>query len=161
MDTGWIQVFVLTLAECVAPAGKTVCQEQQVQYQFVERQECETVLQQLVDYSAAADNVIVNADQSSCLPTVVEHTVYESVAEANEQLSDTEGWGLLETEQQAQREGEGEAATEEDNETAAAHQQRLASLPACEDVNRRPPCKVGQIIVEAESGQELEVWRRD
>jgi hypothetical protein len=159
MDTGWIQVFVLTLAECVAPAGKTVCQEQQVQYQFVDRQECEAVLQQLTEYSTAADNVIVNAEESSCLPTLVEQTVFTSVAEANEQLSDTQGWGVLEAEKQAQREGE--AAGEEDSETAAAHQQRLASLPACEDVNRRPPCKVGQIIVEAESGQEMEVWRRD
>lgn len=158
MDTGWIQVFVLTLAECVAPAGKTVCQEQEVQYQFVDRQECETVLQQLIDYSAAAENVIVNAQRSSCLPTVVEQTVYASVAEANEELSDTEGWGRLESTQQAR---EDEAAGEGDGETAAAHQQRLASLPACEDVNRRPPCKVGQIIVEAESGTELEVWRRD
>ena len=59
MDTGWIQVFVLTLAECVAPAGKTVCQEQQVQYQFVDRQQCKAVLQQLIDYSSAAENVIV------------------------------------------------------------------------------------------------------
>jgi len=159
MDTGWIQVFVLTLAECVAPAGKTVCQEQQVQYQFVDRQECETVLQQLIDYSAAAENVIVNAEQSSCLPAVVEQTVFASVAEADEQLSETEGWGVLEAEKQAQREGEADA--EGDGETAAAHRQRLASLPACEDVNRRPPCKVGQIIVEAESGQDLEVWRQD
>lgn len=158
MDTGWIQVFVLTLAECVAPAGKTVCQEQQVQYQFVDRQQCEAVLQQLVDYSSAAENVIVNAQKSSCLPTVVEQTVYTSLAEANEQLSDTEGWGVLEAEKQAQRE---DKAPAEDSETAAAHQQRLASLPACEDVNRRPPCKVGQIIVEAESGRELEVWRRE
>lgn len=158
MDTGWIQVFVLTLAECVAPAGKTVCQEQEVQYQFVDRQECETVLQQLIDYSAAAENVIVNAQRSSCLPTVVEQTVYASVAEANEELSDTEGWGRLASNQQAR---EDEAAGDGDGETAAAHQQRLASLPACEDVNRRPPCKVGQIIVEAESGTELEVWRRD
>ena len=29
MDTAWIQVFVLTLAECAAPAGKTVCQERE------------------------------------------------------------------------------------------------------------------------------------
>jgi len=159
MDTGWIQVFVLTLAECVAPAGKTVCQEQQVQYQFVDRQECESVLQQLVDYSAGSENVIVNAEQSSCLPTVVQQPVFTSVAEADEQLSDTEGWGVLDSEAQARSEGESEAA--DDSETEAAHQQRLASLPACEDVNRRPPCKVGQIIVEAESGQDLEVWRRE
>jgi hypothetical protein len=157
MDTGWIQVFVLTLAECVAPAGKTVCQEQEVQYQFVDRQECETVLQQLIDYSAGSDNVIVNAEQSSCLPTVVQRDVFASVAEADEQLSDTEGWGVLE----AEREAQGEGGAGEDSQTGAAHQQRLASLPACEDVNRRPPCKVGQIIIEAESGQELEVWRRD
>lgn len=159
MDTGWIQVFVLTLVECVAPAGKSVCQEQQVQYQFVDREECETVLQQLVDYSAGSEYVIVNESASSCLPTAKQQPVYESLEAANEQLGDTEGWGELDA-----RQRQAEAGTEGgDNggETAAAHQQRLASLPDCAATNRRPPCKVGQIIVEAEGGQELEVWRRD
>jgi hypothetical protein len=155
MDTGWIQVFVLTLAECIAPAGKSVCQEQQVQYQFVDREECEAVLQQLVDYSAGSENVIVNERQSSCRPTTVQRQVFASLDEANEQLSDTEGWGTLNAAEQ-QRAPE----SSEPGETEAAHRQRLAGLPECEDVNRKPPCKVGQIIVEAESGQEMEVWRR-
>lgn len=157
MDTGWIQVFVLTLAECVAPAGKSVCQEQQVQYQFVDREECEAVLQHLVDYSAGSENVIVNEQRSSCLPTAVQQPVFASLDEANDQLSDTEGWGTLNAARQSVRDGE----SGEPSETEAAHRQRLASLPECEDVARRPPCKVGQIIVEAENGQEMEVWKRD
>jgi hypothetical protein len=156
MDTGWIQVFVLTLAECIAPAGKSVCQEQQVQYQFVDREECEAVLQQLVDYSAGSENVIVNERQSSCRPTTVQRQVFASLDEANEQLSDTEGWGTLDAARQQAAPQSGEP-----RETEATHRERLAGLPECEDVDRRPPCKVGQIIVEAESGQEMEVWRRD
>jgi hypothetical protein len=156
MDTGWIQVFVLTLAECVAPAGKTVCQEQQVQYQFVDREECESVLQQLVDYSAGSENVIVNEQRSSCLPAAVQQQVFASLDEANERLSNTEDWGQLDAGQQPARDESRQAS-----ETVAAHQQRLASLPECADVNRRPPCKVGQIIVEAENEEELEVWKRD
>ena len=35
MDTAWIQVFVLTLSECVAPAGKAVCQEREFDLQFL------------------------------------------------------------------------------------------------------------------------------
>jgi hypothetical protein len=156
MDTGWIQIFVLTLAECVAPPGKTVCQEQQVQYQFVKREECETVLQQLVDYSAGSENVIVDERRSSCLPTTIERQVFASVDEANAQLGDTEGWGEL----NAQRTPDG--ADEADASKAeTAHRQRLASLPACEDVNRRPPCKVGQIIVEDDTQEEVEVWKRN
>ena len=155
MDTGWIQVFVLTLAECIAPAGKSVCQEQQVQYQFVDREECEAVLQQLVDYSAGSENVIVNERQSSCRPTTVQRQVFASLDEANEQLSDTEGWGTLNAPGQ-----QGAPQSGEPGDTEAAHRERLAGLPECEDVDRKPPCKVGQIIVEAESGQEMEVWRR-
>jgi hypothetical protein len=155
MDTGWIQVFVLTLAECVAPAGKSVCQEQQVQYQFVDREECEAVLEQLVDYSAGAENVIVNEQRSSCLPIAIQQPVFASLDEANEQLPDTKGRGTLNA--TAGQDG----ASGEPSQTEAAHRQRLASLPECEDVARRPPCKVGQIIVEAESEQELEVWKRD
>ena len=49
MDTAWIKVVVLTLAECVAPEGKTVCQEQEVQYYFYDEAECQRVLEQLID----------------------------------------------------------------------------------------------------------------
>src|SRR5690606_29380196 len=113
------------------------------------------------DYSAGSEYVIVNESASSCLPIAKQQPVYESLEAANEQLGNTEGWGELDARQrQAEAEAEAEGGTS-GGETAAAHQQRLASLPECAATNRRPPCKVGQIIVEAEGEQELEVWRRD
>lgn len=68
MDAAWIKVIVLTLAECVAPEGKTVCREQEVQYHFLDEVECQKVLEQLLDYRDGFDNVIVNREDSSCLP---------------------------------------------------------------------------------------------
>ena len=44
MDASWIQVFVLTLAECVPPAGKAVCQEQQFELVFVSQGDREYAL---------------------------------------------------------------------------------------------------------------------
>lgn len=158
MDTAWIQVFVLTLSECVAPPGKTVCQEQQVQYQFFDQQECESVLQQLVDYSSSSENVIVNAQRSRCLPTAKEQRVFESLDEANQQLADLQGWGQLEPL------GEPRERLRTAANLDPEYQQRLESLPVCDDQNLAPPCKVGPIIVESESEedtQELEVWRRE
>lgn len=157
MDTAWIEVFVLTLSECVAPAGKTVCQEQQVQYQFFDRQECESVLQQLVDYSASSDNVIVNEQQSHCLPTAKEQRVFQSLDEANEQLADLQGWGRLQPLGEARQ-------PLQTGDMDPEYRQRLQSLPECDDQNRSPPCKVGPIIVESapdDETEELEVWRRD
>ena len=40
METAWIQVFVLTLSQCIAPAGKMVCQEETVQYHFTNEEDC-------------------------------------------------------------------------------------------------------------------------
>jgi len=156
MDTAWIQVFVLTLSECVAPPGKTVCQEQEVQYQFFDRRECESVLQQLVDYSSSSEHVIVNQQRSRCLPTAKEQQVFTSLDEANQQLANLEGWGVLQPRgEQGQQDGQDRAQTDD------SYRQRLASLPECDEANRSPPCKVGQIIVESEGGEELEVWRSD
>jgi hypothetical protein len=155
MDTAWIQVFVLTLSECVAPPGKTVCQEQEVQYQFFDRRECESVLQQLVEYSAVAENVIINEQRSRCLPTVKQRQVYASLEEANAHLGESEGWGVLQPQREQQQDQRSVTQTD------SAYQQRLASLPDCDAVDRSPPCKVGQIIIESESGEDLEVWKRD
>ena len=103
MDTAWIQVFVLSLSECAAPAGKTVCQEQELNYQFFDKAECEEALRQLISYKDGADNIIVHADRSRCLPTVRQTTTYESVREANENLSGLEDWGTVPVEPEARR----------------------------------------------------------
>lgn len=149
MDTAWIQVFVLSLSECAAPAGKTVCQEQEINYQFFDKAECEEVLEQLVAHKKDADNIIVHEDRSRCLPTIRQATTYDSVREANENLSELEDWGMAPVEQ------EGPQVTSE------AHQARLEALPACDDDYSVTPCKVGQIIVESDGGEQVPVWQRD
>ena len=62
METAWIQVFVLTLSECLAPAGKTVCQEQELQMQFVNLADCEVVRDQFISLIELSDNSIVNKE---------------------------------------------------------------------------------------------------
>jgi hypothetical protein len=149
MDTAWIQVFVLSLSECAAPAGKTVCQEQEINYQFFDKAECEEVLEQLIAHKDRADNIIVHADQSRCLPTVRQATTYESVREASEQLSEMEDWGTIPVEQDGPK------------VTSEAHQSRLEQLPTCDDSYSVTPCKTGQIIVESDGSERVPVWRRD
>lgn len=155
MDTAWIQVFVLTLSECVAPSGKAVCQEQETQYRFADLEACEAMLDELMAYRSHDPNIIVNS--ARCLPTVVEGPVFASLEEADQELAGLPGWGVL-------RPGEAQPRQEaapQDAESLTAHQQRLAALPECDAATSVTPCKVGQIIVEGEDEQELEIWRRD
>lgn len=147
MDTAWIQVFVLSLSECVAPAGKTVCQEQEVQYQFFSQDDCQAVLRQFV--RSAADNVIIDERKSRCVPTVRQADTYSSLQEANEQLGDAENWGGVPTE------------TDSPPVSAEAHDARLDKLPDCDSARSVTPCKIGQIIVESDATREVPVWRRD
>jgi hypothetical protein len=65
MDTAWIQVFVLTLSECVAPAGKTVCQEQSFELQFLTEADCNYALQQLVSLKQESESVIIDPAKAS------------------------------------------------------------------------------------------------
>ncbi len=150
MDTGWIQVFVLTLAECVAPAGKTVCQEQQFELQFLTRADCEYALEQLVVLKDASDTVIVDRSRSRCVASAVERDVYASFDDINWDGQDPAAV------QPAPRDA---AAVDE---TSAAHKERLESLKTCEESGGVAPCKIGEIIIEeAQSPESVEVWRRD
>jgi len=148
MDTGWIQVFVLLVSECVAPAGKTVCQEQQVRMDFLTKADCELALQQILDHKDTAENIIVNRDKSSCLPTAKKLTVFRSKEQAQTALSDIEGWGEIPVV------GEGLDFTQK------AHQERLDAVPACGDVGGVTPCKIGEIIIEGASEKKADVWQR-
>jgi hypothetical protein len=158
MDTAWIEVFVLTLSECVAPSGKTVCQQQEVQYQFANREDCEAVLETLIASKANDENVIVNEGRSRCLPTAMEQPVFASVDEVNEQLGDSSGWGVIPPGQEKEQ----QQARQTPDESQAAYQARLESLPECDQDNRVTPCKVGQIIVESEAEEEeVPVWKKE
>lgn len=149
MDTAWIQVFVLSLSECVAPAGKTVCQEQVVQYQFYDQAECEAVLQQFIKYSSGADNIIINAEKSQCLATVRQSHTFRTLQQANQELGTIENLETLPVAQNAPAESSGE------------HASRLEKLPDCDSNYSVTPCKIGQIIVETDATREIPVWRRD
>lgn len=150
METAWIQVFILMLAECVAPAGKTVCQERQLELEFLTRASCESALEQLVELKSASENVIVHADRSRCAPSARERQVFATPEAAREALGDAPGWRAPETG------GEDGVLP-----SRARHQERLASLPTCESTGGEPPCKVGQIIVESTDEAPVEVWKRD
>ena len=149
MDTAWIQIFVLTLVECVAPAGKTVCQEREFDLQFLTPSDCEYALEQLVSLRAESESVIVDVSKSRCAPAARQRDVFASLEAINEAFAATEGWHELDAEES------------QPGFKQAPHQERLASLPTCEDSDGVAPCKIGEIIIEEASQQSMEVWRRD
>jgi hypothetical protein len=144
MDMTWIQVFVLTLSECVAPAGKTACQDHEIEMQFLSRAECEVALQELVTLKDQFENVIVNRQKSGCSVSARESKSFASL-DAAKAASNANEW------------------QDPDSAKAASllpHQDRLKKLKTCEDSLGVAPCKSGTIIVESTlSGREVEVWR--
>ncbi len=149
MDIAWIQVFILTFAECVAPAGKTVCQEQQFELQFATKADCEYALQQFVAMKDESENVIVNRQKTACSTTAVEVATYASDEAAAAELSNSVGWRAPDTL------GARRSTVTKD------HAERLAEIKDCDETKGAVPCRVGDIIVEDASGDRVEVWKRD
>ena len=150
MDTAWIQVFVLTLAECVAPPGKAVCQESEFDLQFLTRSDCEFALHQLISLKDQSEYVIVNKSKSSCAPSARQRDAFASLDEVNAATKDKQGW---------RDPVDGESPP---SPTQISHQARLADLPTCEESDGKAPCKMGGIIIEAATQDETaDVWRRD
>jgi hypothetical protein len=148
---------VLTLSECVAPSGKTVCQPQETQYVFYDRRDCEAVLQDLVAAKKNDENVIVNPDRSRCLPTAKQRPVYASLEEAEQALADTTGWGIIPA---GERPAEGQQ--QPPDATRMAYMDRLQNLPECNEEKTVTPCKIGQIIVESPpEEEEVEIWQKE
>lgn len=146
MDPVWIKVFVLTLSECVAPAGKTVCQEQQIQMQFLAEAECEAALVQLIALKDQFDNTIVNRPKSGCTASARQTETYASLDEAKA-ASNADQWH--------DPDAETESAA-----SAIPHSERLKELVSCEESLGLAPCKSGDIIVEAaNTGTPVEIWQ--
>lgn len=151
MDTAWIKVVVLTLTECVAPEGKTVCEESVTQYNFVDQAECETVLEHMVEYRARRDNVIVNRSESHCKVSAKFGQVYDSDAEVDKVLSTA---GSQTVASNAVKTGQKDFQQE-------AHASRLETTPECDDQQTVRPCKIGEIILEPSVVAEPELWTRE
>lgn len=152
MDTAWIQIFVLTFAECVAPAGKTVCQQQQFELQFLTRSDCEYALQQLLTKKSVAHDVIVDRNRSKCTPSAVEREAFDSLEAISKAHSDIVDW---------KSPGPGGVALEESDNASGGHRKRLQELKSCDETNGVAPCKSGNIIVEETSKDNVEVWKRN
>ena len=148
MDIAWIKVVVLTLAECVAPEGKTVCQEQQVQYYFVDEVECQKVLEQLIDYRDGFENVIVNKSDSSCQPAAKDLQVFASRSKADEYFAEMGGLGVISDEPSTK------------DFLQERHDLRLQSLHVCDDEKLITPCRRGDIIIESVTENKTEVWKQ-
>lgn len=148
MDMAWIKVVVLTLAECVAPEGKTVCQEQNTQYYFHDEAECQKVLEQLIDYRDGFDNIIVNKAKSNCLPAAISSEVFNSRAEADQYFANKEGLGILSDEPAPK------------DFMREQYDKRLSSLPVCDDEKLVTPCRRGDIIIEGMADNKTEIWQK-
>jgi hypothetical protein len=150
METAWIQVFVLTLTQCIAPAGKLVCQEETVEYHFTNEEDCASALVMMVDLAARADNVLVDRQRSDCKPAATESVVFADANDAQSSLANSEDFVLIDSD------------SPPPDFMRAAHDERLASLKSCDETNGVAPCKIGQIILEAPvDAGDAQVWRRE
>lgn len=147
MDTAWIQVFVLTIAECVAPAGKTVCQEQVIEIDFLSQGDCEAALEQLVESKNANERVILNVDETRCTSTARKREAWTSMEGINEAFAGSPGFRPA------------SVAEAEADFVQVAHEKRLAEVPECAPQAAAYPCRQGQIIVEGPPSRQVEVWR--
>ncbi len=149
METAWIQVFVLTLTQCLAPSGKMVCQEETVEYYFSSEDDCARVLVQMVDLAARADNIIVDRERSDCRPGVKQTQVYASGDEARAAMTGGANVLLIDDE------------VPPPDFMQSAHNDRLNEMRPCEDTDGVAPCKIGEIIIEAAAeGPKTQVWRQ-
>jgi hypothetical protein len=147
MGSAWIKIFVLTLSECIAPPGKTVCQENEFELEFLTRADCETALEQLIVLKDESANVIVNKSRSGCRPSAREQTVYASPDEVSGTLGNADDWL------------EPAAVTPAENDFRKSYEERLESLKTCDETQGVTPCRIGEIIIEGATGEPVEVWR--
>jgi len=149
METAWIQVFVLTLSECLAPAGKTICQEQELQMQFVSQADCELAREQFIFLADRADDVIIDKDKTRCEVTVTQQAVFSTQDDLRQHANIESAWV------------DSPPGDRTVDPARIAHQERLEVLPACTDVDSEMPCTVGEIIIEGEDEQRTDIWRKE
>ena len=149
MDMSWIQVFVLTVSECVAPAGKTICQQQEFELTFLTEADCAVAREQLIELKEASESVIVNADATRCVATARQRESFSSLAAVNAASAGRDDYQPPNQEQ----------ARADFQETV--HEARLDAVPECEEGRQVYPCRKGAIIIEEPPSKAVEVWRLD
>lgn len=117
--------------------------------QFLTRADCEKALEELIALKEASENVIINADDSSCAPSTRQQSIYASLDAITEAHRGTTGWRAPET------------AAARLAPSRAAHVARLAALKTCDETDHKTPCKIGEIIIEGQAATEIKVWNKD
>ena len=149
METAWIQVFVLTLTQCLAPAGKMVCQEETVEYYFSSEDDCARALVQMVDLAARADNILVDRQRSDCKPGVKQTQVFASGDDARASMTGGANVLLIDDE------------VPPPDFLQSAHNDRLKNMRSCDESDGVAPCKIGDIIIEAATeSPKSQVWQQ-
>lgn len=149
METAWIQVFVLTLTQCIAPVGKMVCQEEAVEYYFANEDDCASALVQMIDLAARADNILVDRVKSDCRPGVKEARVFASAEEARSSVSPGSDVVLIDDKMPPP------------DFMKSSHDARLNETKSCEETDGVAPCRIGDIIIEAAAEvPKSQVWRQ-
>ena len=149
METAWIKVFILTLTQCMAPAGKMICQEETVEYQFASEEDCAQALVQIVDLAARADNILVDRQKTDCKPAVKESPVFADGDTARASLGSNASAILINDK------------VPPTDFLRAAHDARLKETKPCDETNGVAPCRIGEIIVEAATeSRSSGVWRQ-
>lgn len=149
METAWIKVFVLTLTQCIAPAGKMICQEETVEYQFANEDDCARALVQMIDLAARAENILVDRQKSDCRPAVRESSVFATNDEAMSSLGSSANAILIDDKEPPE------------DFLRAAHDERLKNMKTCDESNGVAPCRIGDIIIEAAAESvQSDVWRQ-
>ncbi len=147
MDAAWVQVFVLTVSQCVAPEGKAVCQEEVLTMDFLSRSDCEAALEEITAAKNADKQIILNVDATKCSTTARKREVWASIESVNEALAGTDDYDAP------------DAAEAQEDFIQVAHDKRLSEVPDCIDGTGIYPCRRGQIIVEEPASRQVEVWR--
>jgi hypothetical protein len=119
---------VLTLTQCIAPAGKMVCQEETIEYHFTSEDDCARALVQMLDLAARADNILVDRQRSDCRPAAMQAMVYADADAARSSLANAEGFVVIDD------------GTPAPDFRQAAHNERLARLKSCEETKGVAPC---------------------
>jgi len=150
METAWIQVFVLTLTQCLAPAGKMVCQEETVEYYFASEDDCARALVQMVDLAASADNILVDRERSDCKPGIKETRVFASGDDARSSMSSGRDVVLIDNK------------VPPPDFMQSTHNDRLKDMQSCDETDGVAPCKIGDIIIEAAAEvRKSQVWQQE
>jgi hypothetical protein len=149
METAWIKILVLSLAQCSTPVGKIICQEEMAEYQFANAEDCASPLVQMMDIASHVDNILIDWQESDCCPAVKASSIFASDADAQSSPRSNANVALPPDE------------SSRTDDLQVAHNECLENTKTCDETAGVAPCRIGMIIVEpAAEAVHSNVWKQ-